>query len=68
MGIPYPAMPAEARVALIVAKYARYGMIPRVIPSVFMDIPIPTNRIPIHQGTDLEYITGLQMKWDMCST
>lgn len=58
-GIPYPAMPAEARVALIVAKYAMFGMIPKVIPSVFIDVPIPTNRIPVHQGTDLAYITGL---------
>lgn len=58
-GIPYPAMPAEARVALIVAKYAMFGMIPKVIPSLFIDIPIPTNRIPVHQGTDLAYITDL---------
>ncbi len=58
-GIPYPAMPAEARVALIVAKYAMFGIIPLVIPSVFMDIPIPTKRIPMHQGTDLAYVQNL---------
>lgn len=58
-GIPYPAMPAEARVALIIAKYALFGMIPLVIPSVFMDVPIPTDRIPTHQGKDLEYVNAL---------
>lgn len=58
-GIPYPAMPAEARVALIIAKYAVFGLIPMVIPSVFMDVPIPTERIPTHQGKDLEYINAL---------
>jgi len=58
-GIPYPAMPAEARVALIVAKYAVFGMMPLVIPSMFMDVPIPVMRIPTHQGTDLEYINKL---------
>jgi len=58
-GTPYPAMPAEARVALIVAKYALFGMIPMVIPSVFMDVPIPIHRIPTHQGTDLEYVNRL---------
>lgn len=58
-GIPYPAMPAEARIALIIAKYAVFGMIPMVIPSVFMDVPIPVDRIPSHQGTDLEYINNL---------
>jgi hypothetical protein len=58
-GIPYPAMPAEARVALIIAKYAAFGIIPLVIPSVSPDIPIPIERIPIHQGTDLEYVQSL---------
>ena len=58
-GIPYPAMPAEARVALIVAKYAMFGMIPIVVPSLFMDVPIPTNRIPVHKGTDLAYVQKL---------
>jgi hypothetical protein len=58
-GIPYPAMPAEARVALCVAKYAFLGIIPMVIPSVLIDIPIPTDRIPRHQGTDLSYVQML---------
>lgn len=58
-GIPYPAMPVEARVALCIAKYAIYGMIPLVIPSLFVDIPIPTDRIPTHQGTDLAYLNQL---------
>jgi len=58
-GIPYPAMPPEARVALIVAKYAMYGIIPLVVPSVFQDIPIPVERIPSHEGTDLAYVNRL---------
>ena len=58
-GLPYPAMPAEARVAVIVAKYALFGMIPMVIPSLFVDVPIPTSTIPTHQGTDLAYINEL---------
>lgn len=58
-GFPYPAMPPEARVALIVAKYAMFGMIPLVIPSIFFDLPIPTDRIPVHQGTDLAYVQDL---------
>lgn len=58
-GIPYPAMPREARVALIIAKYAVFGMIPLVIPSVFLDVPIPVDRIPVHQGTDLAYLNKM---------
>lgn len=55
-GLPYPAMPVPARVALICAKYAAFGIIPIPIPPIFMDIPIPVERIPAHKGTDLDYI------------
>jgi hypothetical protein len=58
-GIPYPAMPPEARVVLILAKYAFLGVVPMVIPSVLIDIPIPTDRIPRQQGKDLGYIKQL---------
>jgi hypothetical protein len=58
-GIPYPAMPDFARVALILAKYAIFGVIPMVIPSILLDVPIPTDRIPRQQGKDLEYIKQL---------
>lgn len=58
-GIPYPALPVEARVALVVAKYAMFGMIPLVIPSLFTDVPIPIDRIPAHKGTDLQYVRQL---------
>jgi hypothetical protein len=58
-GFPYPAMPAEARVAICIAKYAVFGMIPVVIPSILIDVPIPIERIPKHQGTDLAYIKQL---------
>jgi len=58
-GIPYPAMPPEARVLLILAKYAVFGVVPLVIPSVLVDIPIPVQEIPRQQGTDLAYVTKL---------
>jgi hypothetical protein len=58
-GLPYPAMPAEARVALVVAKYALYGMVPLVIPPIFTDVPVPVQSIPSHEGTDLAYVQKL---------
>ena len=58
-GIPYPAMPSEARVALCIAKYAMFGIIPMVIPSILINVPIPVKEIPKHQGTDLAYINSL---------
>jgi hypothetical protein len=58
-GIPYPAMPPEARVTLILAKYAMYGIVPVVIPSVMTDVPNPLSQIPSQQGKDLTYINQL---------
>lgn len=58
-GIPYPAMPPEVRVLTILARYAPFGFVPIVIPSVAVDVPIPTDRIPKHQGTDLAYVRAL---------
>ena len=58
-GLPYPAMPVEARVALICAKYAMFGVIPMVIPVLFPEVPIPVDYIPAHKGTDLDYLQQL---------
>jgi hypothetical protein len=58
-GVPYPALPAEGRVAVALLKYAVFGCVPLVIPSVLLDVDIPIHRIPRQQGTDLQYITCL---------
>ena len=58
-GLPFPAMPPEAQVLLCLAKYALFGVTPMVIPSVLIDIPIPTAQIMRQQGTDLKHIRRL---------
>jgi hypothetical protein len=58
-GFPFPAMPAEARIALMLLKYSIFGVIPLVIPSVLLFVPLPIDQIPSQQGTDLEYIKYL---------
>lgn len=58
-GIPYPAMPKFAQVALILAKYAALGIVPLPIPEIVTDIPIPITHIPQHQGKDLGHIRKL---------
>jgi hypothetical protein len=57
--IPYPAMPAEAIVALIVAKYAVFGVVPLVIPSPLVNVDLPIDKIPKQLGTDLDYVRRL---------
>lgn len=61
-GFPFPATPAEGRVALLLLKYAFLGLIPLIVPSVLIDVPIPTSKIPSQQGTDLAYIKDLADK------
>jgi len=58
-GFPFPALPAEARVALLLLKYSPFGVIPLVIPSVLLFVPLPIDQIPSQQGTDLQYIRSL---------
>jgi len=58
-GLPYPAMSGEAIAAVILAKYAVLGVVPLIIPSIMIDVPLPTSRIPTQRGTDLEYLRHL---------
>jgi hypothetical protein len=58
-GFPFPCCPREARIAIILAKYALFGMIPLIIPSVMIDVPLPVEIIPSQHGTDYQYICAL---------
>lgn len=58
-GLPFPAMPAEARVAAAIAKYAAFGIVPMVIPCLFTDIQIPIEKVAAQKGTDLYYLREL---------
>jgi hypothetical protein len=55
----FPAMPDVARVALILAKYLAFGIVPMPIPPIFIDVPIPVEEVPSQQGTDLAYLKQL---------
>ena len=56
---PFPAMPPSTRVLLLLSRYAAFGVIPQVIPSVVDEPPLPTEQIPQQQGTDYQYIKKL---------
>lgn len=61
-GLPFPAMPPSVRVLLILAKYAALGVIPKVIPSIVDEPPLPTDRIPSQQGSDYAYVKRLAVE------
>jgi hypothetical protein len=47
----------ESMIALkLIAAYGQYGLIPLVIPPAMLDPAPPTERIPVQQGTDRQYL------------
>lgn len=54
----------ETIIALkLIASYAQYGLIPVVIPPTVLDPPIPIERTPVQQGTDLEYLNQMAARF-----
>jgi hypothetical protein len=50
----------ETVIALkIIGSYAQYGLIPKIIPPPSIDVPLPIERIPTQQSTDLEYLRDI---------
>ncbi len=57
--IPWPALPPHGIVLTLVAKYAVYGIFPKVVPSILSLVDSPLIRVPKQEGTDLAYIREL---------
>jgi hypothetical protein len=55
----HPAQPDPMIVLKLILRYAQYGLKPMVIPPKVNEPPIPVERIPVQQCTDLEYIEYL---------
>lgn len=50
----------ETLIALkIIATYAQYGLLPLVIPPLALDPPIPIERTPVQQATDLQFLNEM---------
>jgi hypothetical protein len=56
---PFPAFPDAAIVAALVGAYARYGLLPFVIPPIFSSVKPPTEATKFEKGSDLAYINVL---------
>ena len=52
----HPAQPETVIALKIIGSYAQYGIVPTVIPPPSIDIPLPIERTPVQQGTDLSYL------------
>lgn len=54
----------EAMIATrIIASYARYGLIPMVVPPPSMEMPLPAERVPVQRGSDLEYLEAIAARY-----
>lgn len=61
--VEHPAQ-SEPLIALkLIASYARYGLIPLVTPPPTIDQPVPTERTPVQQGTDLDYLKNMAQRF-----
>jgi hypothetical protein len=52
----HPAQDETVIALKLIAGYAQYGLLPKVIPPLAIDPPIPIERVPVQQGTDLQYL------------
>jgi hypothetical protein len=57
--LPYPALPDAAQIAIIIGKYAVFGIQPIVVPPPVITVKRPTKEIPVQTGTDLSYVKGV---------
>jgi hypothetical protein len=61
--VEHPAQDETIIALKIIASYAQYGLIPMVIPPPAIDIPIPIERVPVQQGTDLQYLQEMAARY-----
>lgn len=59
----HPAQDETVIALKLIASYAQYGLIPIVIPPLMIDPPIPLERIPVQQGTDLQYLKEMAKRY-----
>jgi len=59
----YPAMDETIIANLLILSYAQYGLIPTVIPPLVLDPPIPIERTPVQQATDLGYLRQMAARY-----
>ncbi|WP_328884771.1 hypothetical protein [Streptomyces sp. NBC_00299] len=58
-GFAFPGMPPFARVALMMAKYAAFGVVPVTVPPPFQPVTSAVEKFAHQQGTDFAYATKL---------
>jgi phage protein D len=58
----HPAQPDNVIAMKIIITYAQYGLIPLVIPPLTLEVPLPTDRVPVQRATDLAYLQDMAQR------
>ena len=61
--VEHPAQDETVIANKILLSYAQYGLIPMVLPPPTLDIPLPVERTPVQQGTDLAYLREMAARY-----
>jgi hypothetical protein len=61
--LPYPAQDETLIATRLILSYARYGLVPVVVPPPAIDFPLPIERIPVQGATDLAYLTTMAKRF-----
>jgi hypothetical protein len=59
----WPAMSEMVIANVIIGSYAQYGLVPAVMPPPTIDQPLPIERTPVQQGTDLDYLKTMAQRF-----
>jgi hypothetical protein len=59
----HPAQDETTIATLLIARYARYGLIPQVTSPPVTDQPAPVERVPVQRGTDLAYLNQMARRF-----
>jgi hypothetical protein len=59
----WPAMSGMMIANLIIGTYAQFGLIPMVMPPPTIDQPLPIERTPVQQDTDLDYLKTMAQRF-----
>ena len=60
--VEHPAQDETVIANKIIMSYAMYGLIPVVLPPLVIDPPIPIERVPVQQNTDLGYLNEMAQR------
>lgn len=61
--VEHPAQPEMVIALAIIARYAQYGLVPEVYPPPAVDVPVPTERTPTQNGTDLAFLNEMAQRF-----